>query len=518
MSTSSVTISGLLNGMTADEVKQRLAALYKVPETHFEELCHALFVTKEPHILVKKVDQLKADMHVKKLTELGFACGSDAEGLSLAPVLETNAADVICPACGQSAGDAEMCQQCGVMMKKYQEQRNFDEKFQQQMKAKTSGHEKMKQVHAEKTQKRKTQAIAKKAVEKKNSGSDKLNDDERTYAEDEVVTVDSTEKTNKWLYAAVASGFFTIIGGGIAANELFNNRFVGDELVMAADAGSIATDIEESVNMTSTNHEEQLAPAPKSVFERRAQRAAELKLYENRINSLVAENLRYSVKGLILTKEDLRDRLFGNQTLIELVGLNEDTEKMLLDTLTLASEMEGELDRVDALLKQSGLYTRFERDEIATETYELAARVAFDIDDMELRIIAETAIAEHHVEFGELEGAHKRYQAAKDKVLELVEPPLMDQATAFIALSEATHDLTQDAMLTAELLADELLRENTLLGIKQIASKNGVVDLPGVAAAHETGWETEDPLLHELIEMTKQNQLKLKAASSLLKQ
>ena len=151
MSNISLSITGLEEDMTSEEVKQKLAKLYNVPEEHFDGLCRSLLIMHEPYVLLKEIDQATADAHVKRLSKIGFTCSVAEEmgGLSLAPVAEAKAEEIICPACDQKTDNSEICDHCGVIMEKFLKQKNFDEQFQMEMNATANSQEKMREIHAE---------------------------------------------------------------------------------------------------------------------------------------------------------------------------------------------------------------------------------------------------------------------------------------------------------------------------------------------------------------------------------
>ena len=119
MSKTSLSITGLQTEMTSDEVKQKLAKLYFLPEENFEGVYASLVLLKQPYIILNKMDQSDADGHVRRLKKLGFECCTGDEGLSLAPVSKNRAAEIICPACQLPSSGNEICEQCGVILHKY---------------------------------------------------------------------------------------------------------------------------------------------------------------------------------------------------------------------------------------------------------------------------------------------------------------------------------------------------------------------------------------------------------------
>lgn len=533
MTDTTLTITGLQAEMTSDEVKQKLAKLYNLPEEKFEGLCKSLLVKNEPYVLIKKVAQKEANTHKARLTELGFVCGPAEEmeevgGLSLAPVAKAKAVDAICPACEQPAGDGEMCEQCGVVMHKFMEQKKSDEKLQSQLKASAYSQERMRASREEKSERdkqieagKKRQAIADKS-KKDSSAKQSTNETTRAAAANTEITVDADEKTSKKLYAAIASFCLVVVSAGVVAYHLVGEPAKEDPNLLSngsENSASSATTIVGSANQGSSESLQFLEfdeNFPKTIFDEQLSYKAELGNIKKKIKTLHEEDMKFSIAHLISSKIDPRERIFANQALVKLDEFNESTVETLQTSSNLISGLERESDQVEALLNQSDVYSHFNLDEEAAELFNQANGIASTVESAEYRILADVSIAEHQVKKGSLFDAKKRFQLAKDKASEL-DSALADSAYSYIAAAELNHGFKKEAKLTGDMISDAAIRERLNRQTSSIASKNLSLDEPEQAAALEEG-STGDALIDDLIEMTKKNQETYKAVGSLVGQ
>ncbi len=534
----SLSISGVSEGMSSEEVRQKLAQLYGKPEQHFEKLCQSLFIMQQPFVLLKDIDQEVADKHEKRLVALGFTCDFGDGGLSLVPTATTTAAAACCPACEQVCGDAETCQHCGVYMQKFLKQKKIDEKLQKQLQSASNSHERIQKFQAEQAEQYKEQARAKQKakLEKKQKQAEKQAAEESE--PDEAVTTSTEddsefkakykEKPSYVMYAALASTLLIVGGGGYFIHDRITNRYVSDAPQQVAAAPTVVNPqvAAQNVNGNSGNTNGAIATAKDEVvvveataFEKWSDRSREKQTLKNQINKLVEEGMLSSASGLVAGKTAPRDQVYGRQELLKIEGENKDTDRKMLSSYMLVLSLEDDAERVSATLNQSSIYRTFDRHEEAVKTYDQAARIAADIEDPEQRILAETAIAEHHIEYGNLEGARLRFQAAKDHI-EALDSDLKNAALQYIATSEVTQGLTGDAEVTAEQIADADIREESLQKITGVADKNKVSGVPELAESiiSEEKQGTGDELIDDLMKMNERNKKTIKAAGTLLGQ
>jgi hypothetical protein len=534
----SLSISGVKEGMSSAEVQQSLARLYNKPETHFEKVSQALFIMQQPYVLLKDVDQEVANKHEKRLAALGFQCDFGDGGLTLVPTASTAAVAAVCPACEKECGNEETCQHCGVFMQKYIKQQKIDEQLQKQLQSASNSHERIQKFQAEQAEKSKELAKAKrqeKLEKKKQSKSDPADEKE---SEEAVVTVDDDtsdfkaqikEKRNYGLYGAVAAALVVVGGGGFFAYDRIANRYVSDapDQIAAAPAANTAQAAGTAAPATTSASQTQATAATQDVaqeikptlFDQWTDRKRDQQRLRIQLGELMDEDMLSSASGLVAGKTDPIEQVYGRQELIKLEGESEKTDRKMLSAYMLVLALESDADRVAATLNQSSIYREFNRHDDATKTYDQAAKIAVTVEDPQQRILSETAIAEHHVDYGNLEGARARYQAAKDQLPGLAATPeLKTAALNYIAASEVAKGLTGDAENTADQISDFAARQKALENLAGIAQKNEASGVPELAAGRDREKEngTGDEMIDDLIKMTEQNKKKLKAAESLL--
>ena len=533
----SLSISDVVDGMTSEEVQQKLAKLYSKPEQHFEKLCQSLFIMQQPFVLLKDIEQEIANKHEKRLTSLGFICSFGDDGLSLVPTAAPeNVGTACCPSCEQPCGDEVNCQHCGVFIEKFLKQKAIDEEFQKKLQSASNSHERIQKFQAEQAEKEKAQTKANKT--KKQNDTPKTDTDENEAETDEAASdsndVDDfkaayKEKRNNALYAVLAAATIVVGGGSYFAYDHVTNRYVSDAPVQLASVEqpsnpplseavkNIAS--VDSVNSNSAVTEEIVEVIEETLFDQWSDLKRANQTLKNQIHKLVDEDMLASASGLVAGKTDPRLQVYGRQELIKIQGNNEKTDRKMLNAYMLVLALEDAADRVAATLNQSSIYRQFERHDEATKTYDQAARIALGIEDPESRILSETALAEHHVKYGTLEGARSRYQAAKIRT-QLLSPEQKTAAIEYIAKSEVSHGLTGDAESTASKIADSDVREKTLLTVADIAERNKVSGVPELAVGKDSAVQqgTGDELIDDLIKMNEENKKKIKAAGALLGQ
>ena len=145
--------------------------------------------------------------------------------------------------------------------------------------------------------------------------------------------------------------------------------------------------------------------AVQTLFDDQSHHRRKLEKLELDLARIHEEGMVYSSARLISTKDDPRERLSGNQALIKLNEKSEHTVEKLQAARASIDGLERDVDRVEALLKQSSLCDHFGLSEMAAKDYEQATRIAFEIENAEERILAEIAIAEHQIQHGDLENS-----------------------------------------------------------------------------------------------------------------
>lgn len=108
----------LLQGHNIDQVKQRIAALYKMPTNKFDH-----WFSGKPVIIKKSIDLPTAKKYLHALKNVGMICRVEpAEPIQKTPpAIEKDPGQhqMICPKCGFEQPSDEVCSRCGVIIGKY---------------------------------------------------------------------------------------------------------------------------------------------------------------------------------------------------------------------------------------------------------------------------------------------------------------------------------------------------------------------------------------------------------------
>jgi len=335
MSKANLTIIGLHKKMTSDEVKNTLSLVYQQPESDFDDLCHCLFDTKKPYVLLENVEESKVNLNIATLSRIGFKCrGGDSDmGLSLARVDSGSVTDQICPACENPSGGGDICQHCDVIIAKFLEHKQFDDELEKQLYASSNSQKRMGEAQADKAARQKEIAKSRKKntkARKNRDGVEGVNSDNDSAANAKpVITVDTQKTSFRSVYAATASFFLLLAGGGYLLHERINPQINTEtQLVSTASInesdGPIAPSPEEIAS-------QELMAKPNSIFGERLTHKHNLEMLRGKIDNLLEKELVFSAAGLVMKQEDERVLLFGQQELIKLGGLNQDTR--LLSTM-----------------------------------------------------------------------------------------------------------------------------------------------------------------------------------------
>ena len=191
---------------------------------------------------------------------------------------------------------------------------------------------------------------------------------------------------------------------------------------------------------------------------------------------------------------------------------------LVLETQILIYQLDNQVDRIDALLSQSEIYTSLELHDEANAAYDEAASIAREtLDDSESRVLAEIALAEHHLRQDDQEAARHCYKIAKENATNLPLIADLNSAYMYVARSEASYGLTEDAKATNNKITDIELRESSTAQIQMLADEGQARQKPVLAAGHEqkgsgTYDNSEISDISELVEMAEQNRKKFKAA------
>ena len=286
------------SGVEKKETMKALAALYQKPEEHFEPHCEHLFDLKQPFTLLQQVEEAVAEQHREKLVEIGIQCEvlklGNAGGLSLVPVDAAETEKAICPSCEQPTEEVEICDHCGVIMKKFAEQKAIDEKLQNKIAAAERTEERIKAAQLE----------AAKQLKEKKKKPVKPAPVEPIPDEEDKFTIKAVEKNkNAVLYAVAACALITAVGGGYLVHTLKENFSKDDtEYDLVVDI----TDTVSEPHSQTVKATEELQPLVELAdFQQWRTRHADIKTLKHQLDLLSnRDDMEYTMSGLINSEDD----------------------------------------------------------------------------------------------------------------------------------------------------------------------------------------------------------------------
>ena len=450
-----VILVGVSEDITADETKMALAALYQKPESHFETHCQHLFELKQPFVLLKKVDTATAHKHVEKLTAIGIECDVQplqaSNGLSLVPVDEkAESSETICPACAQLTMNSEECDNCGVIMKKFADQKNIEEMLQNKIAAAERSEKRIKQAQLEAAERKKQED---KSKPKKKPAKLAPPVDEPDEGEVSKVTI-VDKKSNRVVYMAVAGVLVATLGGGYVAYSMKQSS-EQTEYDFAVAEETISSEVLAETSGGNAEVVEEVAPfVEESVFSQWRGRLAEVDRLKYQLDSLNSTvGMSSTMSGLVTGSEDPLVRIIGEQYNAQLLLQKQDSlgEEPIVyentldkNSLVLSNLLSGS-DRLYAALNLGQTYQELGMMAKAEEVFQQAETYALDISTdgqgSEV-VIAEVIAAEHQIKQGHVEMADSHYAAAIEAAGLIVpdlesDPDIREWAVAFVARSEA---------------------------------------------------------------------------------
>ena len=534
-----LTLVSVSETVSADKTKQALAALYQKPESHFDLHCQHLFELKKPIVLLKKVDLNEAEKHLAKLNEIGINCEikklENSEELSLVPVDAKSASKPVCPACEQETDDPDVCDHCGVIMKKFAEQQKIDEQLQNKI------------ASAERTDKRIQEARLKAAEQEK----DKKEKSKKkpvapeipaeAPAEEDVFKVKVVEeKNNKVLYFAVAGALLATAGGGYLAHSLKQSQHAeGTDYNLASveePAAAIGVDANGKGDGERDTQEvvAEVTPMVESTeFSRWRTRMADIEKLKHQLDELNAEQyMSATMSGLITSMDDPMVKIIGEHYTTQLHMQKPDTgdqfyshaefEKRLKVSSAAMRSLSLSPDRLYAALSLAQTYQLLGNLEEAKNTYRLAESYALDTIDMGQGIdivFAEVTIAEHQLSKGQMEKADAHFAAAM-AAAETIEAGPSDNNTrawaiAYIARREAQLGMYAKAYEHLESIPDERVKDIAMDDISMYADEIETDFELQSLDANEREF-ADDPELMLLFENTRKMKENAKKVSNLL--
>ena len=538
MSKVSLTLVGVQAGVVEKETRKSLSELYSKPESHFDIHCQHLFQLKKPFKLINQIDAGEAELHREKLEQMGIVCEVvtlGKSGLELVPVdaKETDNSTA-CPACDHPSDDPEVCDSCGVIMKKFAEQRSVDEMLQKKLASADRSHERIKAAQQLEDERRKKAKAKKPGAE---LPPEELSDDDY---EDRFTVEVEDEGKNRILYVAAAGALIAAIGGGYFAYSV--NQAINAKEVDFSVAGSEATPF---VKATNESHvvvveevESEAVVTPYSVWQSQMASIDELKHQLDALNDAVG--MSSTMSGLLANVDDPLQQIIGHHYAVLIKSEKQDAAEIPGTQDSFVSEFESELDNsmlriaalptpVDRMCALLDLGRAFEslnlinKAELAYKDAEKAALEAMNSNDQSQIVLAEVMAAEHQIDRGQHDKGLAHYTFAADAAR--LDDLNSNHAMAFVALSEAGAGLFANAYNLVEEIQDDSIKTNVMDDVVRIAGQLEV-DPDGLSLTVEDSIEggglsnevefADDPELMLLFENDKKMKANAAKISNLL--
>ena len=488
MSKVSLTLIGVKSDTVEEETRKALAELYSKPESHFDIHCEHLFQLKKPYKLIKQIDAREAELHCEKLEQMGILCEvvvlSNSGGLSLVPVDVKETDDrTACPACDHPSDDPEVCDSCGVIMKKFAEQRGVDEMLQKKIASAGRSHERIKaaqQLEDERRKVAKTKAKAK-TIEPEPAPEEAGDDYENRFT---VEVVD--EGKNKILYIAAACTLIAAIGGGYIAYSVKQASQAKeiDFSIASREAPSIG-DTDEQAHAVVTEEVETVPEVtPYSEWQSQIASVDRLKHQLDALNEAVG--MSSTMSGLLVNVEDPLQQILGSHYAVQIKFEKQLTAEIQADQELSALEFEKELD--NSMLRIAALQTSVDRmcalldlgktyeainlpgnAELAYQQAEKAALEAMSSGDQAQIVLAEVMAAEHKISNGQQDEGRVHYASAVDAAR--LDELNSNWAMAFVVRSEAGAGMFADAYTLVEEIQDNKIQAIAMDDVVRIAEQ-----------------------------------------------
>jgi len=463
------------------DVKAALAALYSKPESHFDAHCQHLFELKKPFIHIKKIDVNEANLHRQKLEQIGIVCDLEPlkDALSLVPMdAEKTDNTITCPACEEVTENPEVCDACGVIMKKFAEQQATDEMLQEKLASAERTHERIIKAQLEEDEQRKK--AAKKKPEPEPAPAENTVDDYENRFTVEVVEKDK----NKILYAAAAAALFAAIGGGYFAHHLSQSKSAEEVDFSIADSKSnpVVAEPVTRVATTEKEPEELIEVTPYSNWKARQASIKELKQQLDALNAAVG--MASTMSGLLANLEDPLVQVVAGNYAAKISIEKQRSSAGHSEEGLIASEFEDKLD--NSLLLAAGLPKAVERQyalldlgrTLESLDYTAKANIAYgqaekmvlqtqDSKDHAEVVIAQVVAAEHQMQRGEEAKALMHCEKAAEAARNSDEDS--NWALAFVARGEAGMGQFSNAFKHLEEIQDSQIHTLAMKDVQQFA-------------------------------------------------
>jgi len=495
----SLSLVGVKNGVTREDIAPALAKLYTKPESHFDSHCEHLFELNKPFKLLKKVDPEVAEQHQKHLDGIGIRSMVseviDSTSLELIPIAnETNGTGPCCPSCGQQTSDSVECSACGVMIKKYNEQKAIDEKLKQKLDMANKRQEKAKEVA-------KQEAALKKEKPPEKKPEVKLTDPKPTQLSEGTITkIEVVEKGGNVGTLTIAAVALIAVVGGIFTTKAVLKKINEKDQYQFATVEETVTD-EVAATVTSAKQAElQLAAARPAkevdllietgTFRDWNAQISRIKKITHQLHTLdEATGMASTMDGLVSQEQDPIVRLIADQQLSKIrlkaytdgTGtIDDETAQKYNDTLqnneALIEALPNSLDKMYATLNLGSVYEDIGQTESAANAYRRAKQYAIEVKDQQNQVdavLVEVMAAEHFEARGVSSRSTLHYEAA------LAASETIDGTTSearwampFIARSQARAGMFADAYETMDAIPNPEIQGLVMRDITRYASDN----------------------------------------------
>ena len=538
MSKVSLTLTGVKANTVEKETRKALAELYSKPESHFDIHCQHLFELKKPYKLINQIDAGEAELHREKLEQMGIVCDvvplNNSGGLSLVPVDAKEVDDTnLCPACDHPSNDPEVCDSCGVIMKKFAEQRGVDEMLQKKIASAGRSHERIKaaqQLEDERRKEAKAKAI------KPEPALEEAGDDYEDRFTVEVVD----EEKNRIMYVAAACALIAAIGGGYIAYSV-KNASQAKELdfsIASSETPSIVDAAGQPHAIMSEEAETVLEVTPYSDWQSQIASVDKLKHQLDALNEAVG--MSSTMSGLLANVDDPLQQILASHYAVQLKFEKQLSTEVQDDQGFSVLEFEKELD--NSMLRIAALPTSVDRmcalldlgrtleainlpgkAELAYQQAETAALEATSSSDQAQIVLAEVMAAEHKISNGQHDEGRMHYASAVDAAR--LDQLNSNWAMAFVVRSEADAGMFADAYTLIEEIEDDQIKVIAMDDVLRITEQledepdmlNLVVDESGEDGNVSNEVEfADDPELMLLFENDKKMKANARKISNLL--
>lgn len=528
----SLSLVGSEPDLTKDQARAALAWLYSKPESHFAPHCEHLFDLKKPFMLLAKVDKSVAAQHQSRLSEIGIQTSLsevvDNSGLSLVPIEEEAQADEECPACSAPTSDPDTCSACGVLIKKFLEQKFLDEKLQQKIQSAGKADERLQQMRAaqnEEDKRRKEQAKRKKQEAKEQQV-------EPVPPEDDHFTIRTEDTKNNKLIAIVGIAIIGLVSGGLfTAHHLKNRWNAEDQYDFSVTEQVQSIDNTEVELAAARGMSEPNELVETGIFQVWNQKLRDIKRLTRSLQLLHStEGMTSTMDELVNGKNDPFIQLVGQQQIAKLRLLDESAVvsdntlkekyiKLLRNNNILITALDSDTEQLYTTFNLGTVYGDLGYTDQQNSAYSIAEALAIKINTHAQpiqKLVAEVLIAEHFSSINNLEKSSKHYNSAIALVDQIdTEESDAQWAIPFIIRSQARSGHYADAYRLVDRISDPRIESIIADDITKYAEE------PATDGHNEIGLSdielefTDDPAVQLLFENQRTMQENVKRAKEL---